>query len=56
MCADESFEQELALFLEPVFVAHAGGNLSLDESQYRGDLRIVMLQRLIEFDGGFHRK
>src|SRR6187401_197913 len=56
MCGDEPFEQELALLLEPVLVAHAGGDLALDESQYRGDLRVVMPQRLIEFEGGFHRE
>ena len=56
MCGDEPFEQELALLFEPVFIAHAGSDLALDESQHRRDLRIVMLQRFIEFDGGFHRQ
>ena len=47
---DQPFEQELALLLEPVFVAHAGGDLPLDEAQHRRDPGIVVLQRLVEFD------
>src|SRR3982750_1917680 len=53
MGRDEPLEQELALLFEPVFVAYARGDLSLDESQHRSDLRIMVLQRLIEFDGSF---